>query len=288
MQAIYKVPGFILCLLGGFFLSWGGLIIRNFETHNVWQILFWRALFMTLTIAVFLILIYRRQTISVIKKAGFPGLIGGFIFSTSFSAYIIAISQSTVANVLFIISTQTIWLALFGYIFLREKISLRTFLSILFSMLGIFIMVRGSLNIEALFGNLVALTIPINFAVIVLIIRKYPNLDMVPMLFYAGVFSCIYGLVMSDNIIVSSHDVLMGFLIGTFQHAFGFICVTIGSRSTPSVVVGLLMLTETLFGPLWVWIFINEIPPLSVFVGGAIILTAVILKSIEQKYSKQS
>ena len=108
------------------------------------------------------------------------------------------------------------------------------------------------------------------------------------MLFYAGVLSCIYGLFMSDTIIVSSHDVFMGFLIGTFQHAFGFICVTIGSRSTPSVVVGLLMLTETLFGPLWVWIFINEIPPLSVFVGGAIILTAVILKSIEQKYSKQS
>ena len=288
MQAIYKVPGYILCLLGGFFLSWGGLIIRNFETHDVWQILFWRAFFMTITIATFLILIYKRQTINVIKKAGFPGLIGGFIFSTSFAAYIISISQSTVANVLFIISTQTIWLALFGYIFLKEKISLKTFLSILLAMLGIYIMVRGSLNIEALFGNLVALTIPINFAILVLIIRKYPNLDLVPMLFYAGVLSCIYGLFMSDTIIVSSHDVFMGFLIGTFQHAFGFICVTIGSRSTPSVVVGLLMLTETLFGPLWVWIFINEIPPLSVFVGGAIILTAVILKSIEQKYSKQS
>ena len=139
MQAIYKVPGYILCLLGGFFLSWGGLIIRNFETHDVWQILFWRAFFMTLTIATFLILIYKRQTINVIKKAGFPGLIGGFIFSTSFAAYIISISQSTVANVLFIISTQTIWLALFGYIFLKEKISLRTFLSILLAMLGIFI-----------------------------------------------------------------------------------------------------------------------------------------------------
>ena len=288
MQAIYKVPGYVLCLLGGFFLSWGGLIIRNFETQDVWQILFWRAFFMTLTIAAFLILIYKRETISVIKKAGFPGLIGGFIFSTSFAAYIVSMSQSTVANVLFIISTQTIWLALFGYIFLKEKINLRTFLSILLAMLGIFIMVKGSLNIEALFGNLVALTIPINFAVLVLIIRKYPDLDMVPMLFYAGVLSCIYGLLMSDTIIVSSHDVFMGFLIGTFQHAFGFICVTIGSRSTPSVVVGLLMLTETLFGPLWVWIFINEIPPLSVFVGGAIILTAVILKSIEQKYSKQS
>ena len=288
MQAIYKVPGYILCLLGGFFLSWGGLIIRSFETNNVWQILFWRAFFMTLTIAVFLLLIYKRQTITIIKKSGFPGLIGGFIFSTSFAAYIVSMNQSTVANVLFIISTQTIWLALFGYIFLKEKISFKTFLSILLAMLGIFIMVRVSLNVEALFGNLVALTIPINFAVLVLIIRKYPDLDMVPMLFYAGVLSCIYGLIMSDTIVVSSHDIFMGFLIGTFQHAFGFICVTIGSRSTPSVVVGLLMLTETLFGPLWVWLFINEIPPLSVFVGGAIILTAVILKSIEQKHSKQS
>ena len=286
MQAIYKVPGYIFCLLGGFFLSWGGLIIRSFETDNVWQILFWRAFFMTLTIAVFLLLIYKRQTITIIKKSGFPGLIGGFIFSTSFAAYIVSMSQSTVANVLFIISTQTIWLALFGYIFLKEKINLRTFLSILLAMLGIFIMVKGSLNIEALFGNLVALTIPINFAVLVLIIRKYPDLDMVPMLFYAGVLSCVYGLVMSDTIIVSSHDIFMGFLIGTFQHAFGFICVTIGSRSTPSVVVGLLMLTETLFGPLWVWLFINETPPISVFVGGFIILSAVILKSFEQKYLK--
>ena len=286
MQAIYKVPGYILCLLGGFFLSWGGLIIRSFETDNVWQILFWRAFFMTLTIAVFLLLIYKRQTITIIKKSGFPGLIGGFIFSTSFAAYIVSMSQSTVANVLFIISTQTIWLALFGYIFLKEKINLKTFLSILLAMLGIFIMVKGSLNIEALFGNLVALTIPINFAVLVLIIRKYPDLDMVPMLFYAGVLSCVYGLVMSDTIIVSSHDIFMGFLIGTFQHAFGFICVTIGSRSTPSVVVGLLMLTETLFGPLWVWLFINETPPISVFVGGFIILSAVILKSFEQKYLK--
>ena len=286
MQAIYKVPGYILCLLGGFFLSWGGLIIRSFETNNVWQILFWRAFFMTLTIAVFLLLIYKRQTITIIKKSGFPGLIGGFIFSTSFAAYIVSINQSTVANVLFIISTQTIWLALFGYIFLKEKISFKTFLSILLAMLGIFIMVRGSLNVEALFGNLVALTIPINFAVLVLIIRKYPDLDMVPMLFYAGILSCIYGLIMSDTIVVSSHDIFMGFLIGTFQHAFGFICVTIGSRSTPSVVVGLLMLTETLFGPLWVWLFINETPPLSVFIGGFIILSAVVLKSFEQKYFK--
>jgi len=285
MQSIYKIPGYILCLLGGFFLSWGGLIIRNFETTDIWQILFCRAFFMTLTIGLFLIFIYRGKTLSVFKQSGYPALIGGVMFSMSFVTYVTSITLSTVANVLFIISTQTVWLALLGYIFLKERISFKTFISILLAIVGILFMVKGSLDVESIFGNLLALTIPINFAIIVLLIRKYPNLDMIPMLFYAGVLNCVYGLIMTDTIFVSTNDVLMGFLIGTFQHAFGFICVTIGARSTPSVVVGLLMLTETIFGPLWVWLFINEVPPLNVIIGGCIILSAVILKSLEEKLS---
>ena len=108
MQSIYKIPGYILCLLGGFFLSWGGLIIRNFETTDIWQILFCRAFFMTLTIGLFLILIYRGKTLSVFKQSGYPALIGGVMFSMSFVTYVTSITLSTVANVLFIISTQTV------------------------------------------------------------------------------------------------------------------------------------------------------------------------------------
>ena len=93
---------------------------------------------------------------------------------------------------------------------------------------------------------------------------------------------------MSKTIVISSHDLFISFLLGTFQHAFGFICITIGARSTPAVVVGLLMLVETLFGPFWVWLFLNEIPPMSVFIGGVIILIAVILKTLEQRYSRFS
>jgi drug/metabolite transporter (DMT)-like permease len=163
MYLIYRLPGYILCLMGGFFLSWGGLFIRKFEGADIWQILFWRAFFFTLTLIIFLYLTYKKQTLSIIKQSGYPGVLAGLTMSIGFMAYIVSMTETSVANVLFIISTQTIWLALFGYLFLKEKISLKTLFSIILAMVGIAVMIRGSLNEGSLFGNLVALIIPINF-----------------------------------------------------------------------------------------------------------------------------
>ena len=96
-------------------------------------------------------------------------------------------------------------------------------------------------------------------------------------------FSIIYGLLLSESFSYSNHDIFMGFLLGVPQLAFGFICITIGSRTTPSTTVGLLMLTETLFAPIWVWIFLNEIPSASVLIGGLIIVFAIIFNSFDRK-----
>jgi DME family drug/metabolite transporter len=285
MYSVYKIPGYILCLMGAFFLSWGGLLVREWEGSDIWQILFWRAFFFTITLIVFLYFTYRNKFISTIKKSGFPGLLGGITTSIGFIAYIISMTETTVANVLFIISTQTIWLAIFGYLFLKEKISLKTFFSIILAMTGIAVMIGGSLDTGSLFGNLVALFIPINFAFLILLIRKFSQLDLVPALFYGGIIIMIVAFFMSDTILVSKNNLIVGFLLGTFQHACGFICIVIGARSTPAAVVGLLMLFETLLGPLWVYIFLNEIPPVSVFIGGSIIVIAVIFKTLEQRFS---
>ena len=288
MRSTYIIPGYILILMGAFFLSWGGLLIREIENADIWQVLFWRAFFFSLTLIFFLLFRYKKQALHIIKKSGYPGLAYGFAMSLGFVAYIIAMTETTVANVLFIISSQTIWLAIFGYLFLKEKISLKTLFSIILAMTGITVMIGGSLDTGSLKGNLVALYIPINFAFLILLIRKFPKIDFVPALLIAGFLSMVYGFVMSETIVVSLYDLLIVFLLGSFQHAFGFICITIGARSTPAVIVGLLMLTEALFGPFWVWLFINEIPPMSVFFGGGIIIIAVIFKALENKYSKSS
>ncbi len=282
MNLIYKIPGYILCLLGGFFLSWGGLIIRSFETNDMWQILLIRSLFFVITIIIFLVFSYKKDTIEIIKRSGFPAIIAGLFLSLSFVAYIAAMSLTTVANVVFIISTQTIFLAIFGYLFLKEKISLKGFFAIVLALFGMIVMVGNSINQGTLLGNIISFAIPINFTILVMIIRKNPKLDMIPAIFYSGIFSGIYGLFLASSFSFSINDITMGFLLGVPQLAFGFICVTIGTKTTKSVTVGLLMLLETIFAPIWVWIFLNEVPPLSVFFGGAIIISAVILKSFDK------
>ena len=283
MQFLYKVPGYILLLFGGFCLSWGGFIIRSFEDASVWQILFLRSFFFLLALIVFLFVTYKKNTINIIKESGFPGLLGGFVLSFSFVAFVIAMSNTTVANVVFIISTQTMFLAIFGYFYLKEKVSLIGGVSIFLAMSGIVIMVGDSISAGSLFGNIVALAIPINFAILVMIIRKNTKIDMVPAIFYSGIFSLIYGFFLAESFEFTKHDLWMGFLLGVPQLAVSFICITIGSRTVESSTVGILMLMETLCAPLWVWLFLNEIPPISVFIGGTIIIFAIILKSFDKK-----
>ena len=283
MKFLYKIPGYILLLFGGFCLSWGGFIIRSFEDASVWQILFLRSFFFLIALTAFLLATYKRDTFNIIKKSGLPGLLGGFVLSFSFVAFVVAMSNTTVANVVFIISTQTMFLAIFGYLYLKEKVSVIGSVSIFLAMTGIVIMVGHSISSGSLFGNIVALAIPINFAILVMIIRKNTKVDMVPAIFYSGIFSLIYGFFLTESFEFTNHDLWMGFLLGVPQLALSFICITIGSRTVESATVGLLMLMETLCAPLWVWLFLNEIPPISVFLGGAVIILAIVLKSFDKK-----
>ena len=283
MNFLYKIPGNILLMFGAFCLSWGGLIIRSFEEATIWQILLLRSIFFMMALIIFLAITYKKDTFKIIIESGFPALLGGLVMSLSFIAFVVAMTNTAVANVVFIISTQTMFLAIFGYFYLKEKVSITSFISIVLAMGGILVMVGDSLSTGSFFGNIVALAIPINFSILVMIIRKNKNLDMVPAIFYSGIFSIIYGLILSESFVFTSHDVLMGFFLGVPQLAFGFICITIGSRSTPSATIGLLMLTETLLGPLWVFWFLNEIPPYSTLIGGFIIILAIIIKIFEKK-----
>ena len=282
MHFIYKIPGYMLLLFGGFCLSWGGLIVRSFESSNAWDILLLRSIFYFIGVSTFLILIYKKNLFKTIKKAGLIGLLGGFVMSFGFIAFVFAMMSTSVANVVFTISTQTMFLALFGYFYLKEKISLIGLLSIILAMAGISIMINDSISSGTLFGNLLALTIPISFSIYVMILRKNSNLDLIPAIWYASIFSILYSLVMVDSLSFTNNDIFMGFLLGVPQLTFGFVCITIGSRTTRSVTIGLLMLTETIFAPLWVWLFLNEVPPLSVFIGGTVIIFAIIIKSLDK------
>jgi len=283
-----KIPGPLLIFLGALCLSFGGIIVKSFEGANLWQILFWRQIFFSIIVVLYLLIIYKKNFFKKFYESGIPGFIAGFFLSIGFAAYVFAMYTTTVANTNFIITTETIFLALLGYFFLKEKISLKTLISIVLGMSGVLLILGSSLSIqtsEQFMGNLVAFIMPISFAVLVIIVRKYPKVDMVPAQFTAGALAAIIGLIVAGKLSISFHDLMLAFLAGFFQIGFGFILITVGSQTTPAAVVGVLMLTESVFGPLWAWLFINEVPPISVIFGGGIIIFSILLQSF---YSKKT
>ena len=221
---------------------------------------------------------YKKNIFVAFKKSGFVGLLGGIVLSSGFCGYVFAMYNTTVANTNFIIQTQTIFLAIFGYFFLKEKISKITLISIILAISGIILMVGPSLTTGEMSGNIAAFVMPISFAILILIIRKYPNVDMVPLQLISGIIAMIIGYLVAGKINISAHDIFLGFLAGFFQLGFGFILITIGARTTPSAMVGIIMLTEAVLGPLWAWLFVNENPPFVVLAGGSVVICAVLLQ----------
>ncbi len=278
MNFISKLPGPLLIFLGAFCLSFGGLIIKSFEGATLWQILFWRQFFFIILVTIFLLFTYKKKIFKALYNSGMPGFIGGIILGCGFSAYVFAMYNTTVANANFIIQTQAIFLAIFGYIFLKEKISKLTLSSITLAISGILIMVGNSLSPGQFSGNLVAFVMPCSFAILVIIVRKYPNVDMIPLQFFAGIVAMLIGYIVSKKINISINDLILAFVAGFFQVGLGFIFITIGAKKTLSAMVGILMMTEAVFGPIWAWLFLDEKPKFIALTGGIIILFAVFIQ----------
>ena len=278
MSLISKLPGPLLVFLGAFCLSFGGLIVKSFEGATLWQILFWRQLFFVLLVIIFLLFTYKKKIFVALYKSGVPGFIGGIILGLGFSAYVFAMYNTTVANANFIIQTQAIFLAIFGYFFLKEKISKLTLASIILAISGILLMVGSSLSPGQLSGNLVAFIMPSSFAVLIVIVRKYPHVDMIPLQLVAGIVAMLIGYFVSTKTNISTNDLFLAFIAGVFQVGLGFIFITIGAKKTLSAIVGILMMTEAVFGPFWAWVFLDESPQFYALIGGSIILFAVFIQ----------
>ena len=139
-------------------ISFGGLIMRNINYADVWQISFFRALGFVFSITILLSFKYKSKIVVNIKKIGLPGIFGGVIHSIANLLFIFAFTKTTIANTLFTLSSIPFITAILALIILKEKISLRTILAMLFATIGIFIMIKDGLETSGDYnGNLMAL-----------------------------------------------------------------------------------------------------------------------------------
>ena len=270
--------GILIIFLGVFLVSFGGLTVKSFETENPWQILFWRQFFFSITIFIFLLTKYKRDIFKVLIKSSFVSLIMGCGLFFGFVGFVYSMLNTSVANVNFINTTQVIFLTIFSFIFLKEKINLITLISIIIAFIGIVIIFLNSIYVGDLKGNVIALAIPLCFAGVVIFVKKFPNCDLTLSGIIGSFFVMIYALFASEYIFISKHDFLLSIVAGVFQTGLPFIFLIIASKYISSSIIGLVMLLEALLGPTWAFIFIDDIPSINVFIGGSFILAGVTLK----------
>jgi len=276
--------GIPLVLMAGIFWSLSGLVYRWIEVATAWQVLFYRSLSLFCFIALWLVVRYRGRLIGVFQSAGRLSVLGGLCLSISFSGYILALDQTSVANALFILAAAPFFAALLGRVLLSEHIGWTTSLAMGMAALGLAVMAGNELAIGRGLGELFALAAALGLAGLTITLRMRRTTDMLPAILFASLFATLFALTGmlwdGDSLILTPKDLSLSISLGVFQVGLGFMLYTAGSRHLPAVELTLLSLTEVIVGPILAWLGADEVPSVTTLAGGALILLAIVTLAV--------
>jgi len=264
-----------LVIVGGVFLSLSGIMLRNIESASGWQILFYRGLAFSIMLFLILLLKYRNKTADAFRAIGRPGLWAALALGLGSVGYVFAILLTTVANALFIIGASPLATAFVGWLILGEKTSRFGIVAMLISLTGIGLMFADGIIEGRWLGNIAALIVVVSFVIFLLVVRSRQKVDMLPATCLGGLVMAAVGGIFADDLIISNHDLVIAVLMGWIQFGIGFMCFTIATRYIMASEVALFALTESILGPIWVWIGIGEQPSLLTLIGSGIVLVCV-------------
>ncbi len=278
-----------LLLVSSIAISFGGLIMRNIEVANTWQIIFYRSLFFAVSILTIIIFQNRVSFFKSIKNVGFPGVIGAVFYTFANIMFVHAFANTTVANSLFTLSSIPFITAILAFFFLGENISKRTISIMFVALLGIIIMISEGLALGQIYGNLMALGTAISFSCFTIILRKYRTIDMLPTILIGGLIILLFTFFISlENLIIPLNEIFLCFLWGGVLSGCVNYIFIYATRYLYASSVTFLMLFEFALGPFWVWIFLNETISRNTFYGGILVMASVfIYSSIEVFISRK-
>ena len=272
-----------LCLIGaGFFLSFGGLLIRLIDNASTMQITSYRSVTFSLVALIYILIKFKGKTPQAFKNIGTKGIILAFVLALSNIFFVFGMSNTSVANAVFIMSTGPLWAAVASYFFLKKIVSKKTLIAISGSMIGIGIMFSQGFQSTNVLGNIIILGVPISFAVQLTIINKSSEIDFMPATFLAGIIVCLLGVIYINDHTISNHDLFLVLYMGAFQVGIGFLLITIGSRYIPPHRAALYILLEPVLAPVWAWLGVGEVPPTIELIGGLVVFSFVTWRLVDQ------
>ena len=270
-------------LVAGGALAWSssGLIVRMTAT-DAWSTLFWRSLFACLFLLVYVALRDRGTALAAFRKLGLPGLGVAVSFATSMGCFILALKETSVANVLIFQAAAPFVAALLGWLWLGERVSSGGAVAIGATMVGILVMVSDSIEKGRLYGDMLSAVMGITFAMMVVLARRHRAVPMTAATCLATALTGIVSLPFA-TLTVAPGDLALLALFGVGQMGFGLIMFTAGVRLIPAADAGLITMLEVILAPVWVWLAFGENPGVRALIGGAIVLAAVIFHTLLEK-----
>ncbi len=264
--------------------SIAGVVTRHLtpelQANGRYEITFWRSLFAALTVGAAL-QFFRREGFRASFATGVPGLISGAMWAVMFSAFMLALTLTTTANTLLVLSLGPLVTAILARLVLRAPIPARTWIAIVAAMIGMGWMFShdagGGPTGDHLLGMLIAFSVPLASATNLITLQKTrAQVDLVPAVLLGGAFSAALMLPFALPFRAAPTDIALLAALGVFQLGVPCMLMVVATRSLTAPEVSLLALLEVILGPLWAWLGAGETPSTSTLYGGAIVLAALI------------
>ena len=277
-----------IVLLAGIFWSFGAYVVRHIDQPQSvpWQYLFTRGIVIFILLNVYL---YLNEGIKFYKnylKIGISGLIGGAGLAIAMITFIWSITHTTAAVTLLCLAAMPFLTALLGFLFLKEKISLTVWISIIVAAFGICVMAFGNTEKNSLMGLIFGIASALGFSIFSVTLRwrkKTPKFTTVALAgLFCFLFSSIFILINDLSFLSTSKNEALFATHGTLVCS-GLILYSIGSKNIPAADLTLLSLTEVIGGIFWVWLpwlGINEAPSTNTIIGGFFIFISIFYYSL--------
>jgi len=270
--------GSLLAFLAVMFITPDSLFIRlsNIET---WGMLFYRGAIPFVVVLIGLLFFYKKKFFNAVINIGYPGIFYILSFSICNITFIISIQNTNVANTLLMIAMAPMLSAILGAFFLKEIPDTKTWLAIIITLVAIFYIFRDSIEVGNFYGDIFGLVTAFGLACNAVLARFAKDRDLVPSAVIGKLCVAIFSFFFVESFVLNGNDLLIIPLMCIMCVALPFVLVTIAPRFIPAEEVNLFFLLETIIGPIWVWLVIQEQPSLEVIQGGLVIIITIAIHS---------
>ena len=273
------LKGVLLTTAGILILSPDALLLRLIGA-DIWTLLFWRGLLCAIGLVGITLLLDRSDGFRRLFAIGRPELQIIAVNASMHVLFVLAILNTTVANVLVIMSISPLLGAILSRFVLGEPVARRTWYTTVAVFIGLVLVFSQSLGGGTLVGDLSAFAVAVLLACNFVLLRRYRKVSMIPAVAWSMAVTAVIAWPLAIPASLDDMGWVYTLLLGLAILPVSSALITLGPRHLPAPEVGLIMLLETLLGPLWVWLVIREVPSTETLIGGAMILVALAWMSI--------